>query len=392
MAVSDGGRHSILRWRSPARTCCTTIIRSSAHQRRSEPSSSAASACRRPSGTDAAFPRFAPAVRRRGVDVRPGRGARVPRQSGVLVQFHEVHRLAGHGNGRPEFFLYLRRRAESVWPDAVGDAGRRDGRRPSPGLARRERESSLLLPDPLRTARRGCGTLPPGDRRRAGADGRRIARLPGAGRRHQLRARRRPRALRDQPGGGGTVAAQGQLAPAPARPRERLEGRVMRRWFRDLPIRRKLALMTLASSVIALVFAGVGVFTWDVVQYRREITRDLSAQARTIAENSTASITFEDPRSAGETLAVLEIHPNVEYACMFRADGSLFATYFRDGGGGGCPPVSGDELEVAWGEARIVAPVDFGGRRIGTLLIMRDLRDVIERLSIGGGILAALLV
>jgi signal transduction histidine kinase/ActR/RegA family two-component response regulator len=166
----------------------------------------------------------------------------------------------------------------------------------------------------------------------------------------------------------------------------------MRHWFRDLPIRRKLALMTLASSVIALVFAGAGMFTWDIVQFRREIARDLSALARTIAENSTAAITFEDPRSAGETLAVLEIHPNIEFACMFRIDGSLFATYFRDGPGGGCPAVSGDELDVAWREARIVAPIDFENRRIGTLLIVRDLNDVVERLSIGGGILSALLV
>jgi signal transduction histidine kinase/ActR/RegA family two-component response regulator len=164
----------------------------------------------------------------------------------------------------------------------------------------------------------------------------------------------------------------------------------MRRWFRDLPIRRKLALMTLASSVIALVFAGVGVFTWDVVQYRREITRDLSAQARTIAENSTASITFEDSRSAGETLAVLEIHPNVEYACMFRADGSLFATYFRDGGGA-CPAAAGDMLDVGWRDAQIIAPINFNGRRIGSLLIHRDMTDVIERLSVLGAILTALL-
>jgi signal transduction histidine kinase/ActR/RegA family two-component response regulator len=166
----------------------------------------------------------------------------------------------------------------------------------------------------------------------------------------------------------------------------------MRHWFRDLPIRRKLALMTLASSVIALVFAGAGMFAWDILQFRREIARDLSALARTISENSTAAITFEDSRSAGETLAVLEIHPNIQFACMFRSDGSLFATYFRDGPGGGCPPLSGDELEVAWREARIVAPIDFDRRRIGTLLIVRDLDDVIERLSIGGGILSALLV
>ena len=165
----------------------------------------------------------------------------------------------------------------------------------------------------------------------------------------------------------------------------------MRHWFRDQPIRRKLALMTLASSVIALVFAGAGVFALDVVQDRREITRDLTAQARTIGENSTAAITFEDPRSAGETLAVLEIHPNVEYACIFRADGSLFATYFRDGEGA-CPPAAADMLEVGWGDARIVAPINFDGRRIGTVLIHRDLSDVIERLSVLGAILSALLV
>ncbi len=164
----------------------------------------------------------------------------------------------------------------------------------------------------------------------------------------------------------------------------------MRHWFRDLPIRRKLALMTLASSVIALVFAAGGIFTWDVIQYRREIARDLTAQARTIGENSTASITFEDPRSAGETLAVLEIHPNVEYACMFRADGSLFATYFRDGRGA-CPAAAGDMLDVGWRDAQIIAPINFNGRRIGSVLIHRDLIDVIARLSVLGAIMTALL-
>jgi signal transduction histidine kinase/CheY-like chemotaxis protein len=165
----------------------------------------------------------------------------------------------------------------------------------------------------------------------------------------------------------------------------------MRHWFRDLPIRRKLALMTLASSVIALVFAAAGILAWDVVQYRREIARDITAQARTIGENSTASITFEDPRSAGETLAVLEIHPNVEYACMYRADGSLFATYFRDGGGA-CPAAAGDMLEVGWRDAQIIAPIAIANRRIGSVLIHRDLTDVSDRLSVLGAIMSGLLV
>ncbi len=61
---------------------------------------------------------------------------------------------------------------------------------------------------------------------------------------------------------------------------------------------------------------------------------------------------------------MLEIHPNVEYACMFRADGSLFATYFRDGRGA-CPAAAGDMLDVGWRDAQIIAPINFDNRRIG---------------------------
>jgi signal transduction histidine kinase/ActR/RegA family two-component response regulator len=75
---------------------------------------------------------------------------------------------------------------------------------------------------------------------------------------------------------------------------------------------------------------------------------------------------------------------------MFTADGSLFATYFR-AGGGACPTAAGDMLEVGWRDARIVAPINFNSRRIGSLLIHRNLTDVIDRLSVLGAILTALL-
>jgi hypothetical protein len=41
--------------------------------------------------------------------------------------------------------------------------------------------------------------------------------------------------------------------------------------FRDLPIRRKLLLMTLASSAAALVLASSGFLVWDVAQYRIDL-------------------------------------------------------------------------------------------------------------------------
>ena len=37
--------------------------------------------------------------------------------------------------------------------------------------------------------------------------------------------------------------------------------------FRDLPIRRKLLLMTFASSAVALLFASSGFLLWDIYQF-----------------------------------------------------------------------------------------------------------------------------
>ena len=40
--------------------------------------------------------------------------------------------------------------------------------------------------------------------------------------------------------------------------------------FRDLPIRRKLVAMTIASSAVALALASGGFLIWDLVAFRSE--------------------------------------------------------------------------------------------------------------------------
>src|SRR5688572_33331681 len=96
--------------------------------------------------------------------------------------------------------------------------------------------------------------------------------------------------------------------------------------FQDLPIRRKLLLMTLVVSTTAVLMAEVGFVGYDVVRTRAEIVRDMAAQARIIAENSAAPLTFRDEGAAGETLAVLELRPQVSMACLFTVENHLMAT------------------------------------------------------------------
>jgi signal transduction histidine kinase len=161
--------------------------------------------------------------------------------------------------------------------------------------------------------------------------------------------------------------------------------------FRDLPIRQKLVLMTVASTAVALLLASGGFLAWDILTYRNEILRDLTAQSRIIGENSAAPLMFNDDTAAGETLAALELRPRVVMACLYDARERLFATYHR-AQGTSCPPTPAGGIEFGWTEARFVGPVTHDGSTIGTLFIYRELGDVLERLLVGLGTVAALLV
>jgi signal transduction histidine kinase/ActR/RegA family two-component response regulator len=150
--------------------------------------------------------------------------------------------------------------------------------------------------------------------------------------------------------------------------------------------------MTVASTSVALLLAGGGFLIWDVVTYRSEIERDINAQIRIITENAAPAIVFNDERVAGETLAALELRPRVIMGCLYGTNGRLVATYHR-APGTSCPlPRPADEMTFAGPEARVSAPVFYAGSRVGTLFILREFTDVLERLVVGGATVASLLV
>jgi signal transduction histidine kinase/ActR/RegA family two-component response regulator len=155
----------------------------------------------------------------------------------------------------------------------------------------------------------------------------------------------------------------------------------MRR-FRDLPIRHKLLLTTFTSTAVALVLALAGFLAWDVVQYRLEIAEDIEAQSRIVAENSAAPLTFRDNQAAGETLAVLRLRPRIEVACLYAANGQVFATYRRDRTIS-CPAAPPVFSAFGWELVQVVSPVQMGQDRLGTLYIQRELTDLYYRIRVG---------
>jgi signal transduction histidine kinase len=94
-------------------------------------------------------------------------------------------------------------------------------------------------------------------------------------------------------------------------------------------IRHKLALIVLATTITALVVAGVALVIYDLRAYRKSGVDDLVTQADILARASAAALSFDDAKAAGENLQVLKAKPGISSAAIYNAKGRLFASYAR---------------------------------------------------------------
>ncbi len=155
----------------------------------------------------------------------------------------------------------------------------------------------------------------------------------------------------------------------------------MRR-FRDRPIRQKLTVALLSTSVAVLLLAAITFSAYEYVNFRDDVVRTLGTQGDVTAESSTALLTFGDEQAGNETLSVLRSDPHILAAALYRADGRLFAAYRRTDRLAlqlpSIPPREGyffapDYLEVS-------RPILVGRRSVGTLYLRSDLELMRARL------------
>jgi len=160
--------------------------------------------------------------------------------------------------------------------------------------------------------------------------------------------------------------------------------------FRDIPIGQKLMVIVMVTTTVALLLAGTGIVIFDSVLFRGYLERDLSALTRIIGDNSTAALSFNDPKAAAETLATLRARSHVVNACVYRPDGTLLATYSRAGAKNPCPlpasPHVTDAIRFGAGDLTVSHAIMLDGRRIGTLMLLYDLDEIGERMRLYGGI------
>lgn len=155
--------------------------------------------------------------------------------------------------------------------------------------------------------------------------------------------------------------------------------------LRNIPIKQKLMVIIMATTTVALVLAGIGVIVADSFLFRGYLARDLSALAQIIADNSTAALAFNDPDTAEETLAALRARPHVVSACIYRLDGTVLATYSRDGKPSERPALYAQN-GIRFGSQGLTIShvILLSGRQVGTLMLLYDLDEIAERRKLYG--------
>ncbi len=97
--------------------------------------------------------------------------------------------------------------------------------------------------------------------------------------------------------------------------------------LRNLPLRRKLLVMSLLLSSFSITSLSITFLVNEFISYRDYISNDIRVQARIIAKNIASPLVFQDHRSARDILEGLKSSQRIQAVAIFTADRQLFTVF-----------------------------------------------------------------
>ena len=167
------------------------------------------------------------------------------------------------------------------------------------------------------------------------------------------------------------------------------------KFLRNLPIRRKLMVVMMLATSVALLLSGIALLWHELRDFRVNLEANISTMARIVSSNSVAAISFDDENAAAETLLGLKVEPQILAAGIYREDSGLFAKYIRKGVRTPLPEVAGPDGCTISGDRMIRASGLFDERerrRVGTIYIVADSGGIRERIKSYAGLLSLVLL
>jgi PAS domain S-box-containing protein len=152
--------------------------------------------------------------------------------------------------------------------------------------------------------------------------------------------------------------------------------------FQDISIKRKLRLIIMVASTVALLLVSGGFVTYELVTFRQGMTRDLSTLAEVIGNESTSALTFEDQERAKEILGALKAKKHIVAAALYKANGHILAQYQQTNTASNplpaSPEINGSRVEN--NNLILFQGIHLQGDVVGTVYLKSDLEEMSERL------------
>lgn len=164
--------------------------------------------------------------------------------------------------------------------------------------------------------------------------------------------------------------------------------------FRDIPIRWKLTLVSVATSAAVLLLASAGFFVFDLLSYRAHLLDRTRTLADVIGANSAAAVTFQDPQVANRIIQALDRKQDILHGAILNADGSVLAQFVRPGYTGEVehPRFRFEGHEFRNNHLCVFRPVELEGEQIGAAMVCMSMKSTWIRLGRYSLIIGAILV
>ncbi len=156
---------------------------------------------------------------------------------------------------------------------------------------------------------------------------------------------------------------------------------MLRRLIRNLSIRGKLMLITMVTSMVAVLVAGTLFIWYDVRSFKDKMKENLTLVAEGVAINATPALEFESLDSAKDILNALRAYEHIETAVIFDKKGTAVA-YRRPDVAEQLPPARRPD-GAYWEGDRLVLfrSVKKEGETLGTVYIQSDLEELRARVA-----------
>ncbi len=145
--------------------------------------------------------------------------------------------------------------------------------------------------------------------------------------------------------------------------------------FQRLSIKKKLTLVTVLTSALALIVASIGLLWYDLATFKDSMKDELQTQARMVAANCGPALKKGDRASAQATISYLATNSEIKACALYGESGRVFARYYRNPQDAMLIPEapSYDGVTADGSDVRAFATVANGDRSIGMLYMASDM-------------------